>query len=424
MTFNGYLTNQEIGELTQAALSGGLLDLPRPVLLAGIPAAYSAAMARTDNPLSQFKLDLVNLNQVERMAGGEVPMLTLLQNATEQLRQLSRTEAGVFERVLSRVGNIAVGIPPLADSTRLSKAPRDEPISGTDDTVGIGFPADSTVSQKDGSSVPPTGQRLEETRRYQETLREQKRNTSWVIRIGLVTAIIAIAAIVVPLTVSDGSGNARSPAQPTQASSEASPSASNSSASAVKGTNLFIGCPAPAGPNSRPSLIIRVAKWCLLSAVRGQAQMKLKVWLANTGSTDLDTSLDRFRLLVVTLNPTQWSPPGGLERAKVQPIQIPYDGVKVWAIPPNPDGAYEAIPSQPGVYTFATHWNLKTLSPGHSYTPTSVDVGDLVFYIPATGGGATQLRGVIGLAYVENDNQVAVICPPGNWGPRKPAESF
>ena len=29
MAFNGYLTNQEIDELTQAALSGGLLDVPR-----------------------------------------------------------------------------------------------------------------------------------------------------------------------------------------------------------------------------------------------------------------------------------------------------------------------------------------------------------------------------------------------------------
>jgi hypothetical protein len=107
MAFSGYLTNQEIGELTQAALSGGLLDVPRAVLLVGIPSAYAAAMARIDNPLNQFRLDLVNLNQVERMAGGEVPLLIVLQNAAEQLRQVSRTEADVFERVLGRIGKVA-----------------------------------------------------------------------------------------------------------------------------------------------------------------------------------------------------------------------------------------------------------------------------------------------------------------------------
>jgi Effector-associated domain 5 len=107
MAFNGYLTNQEIGELTQAALSGGLLDVPRAVLLVGIPSAYAAAMARTDNPLNQFRLDLVNLNKVERMAGGEVPAVILLQNAAEQLRQVGRTEAVVFERVLGRIGKVA-----------------------------------------------------------------------------------------------------------------------------------------------------------------------------------------------------------------------------------------------------------------------------------------------------------------------------
>lgn len=35
-------------------------------------------MAHTDNPLDQFTLDLVRLNAVERMAGGETPVLILL----------------------------------------------------------------------------------------------------------------------------------------------------------------------------------------------------------------------------------------------------------------------------------------------------------------------------------------------------------
>lgn len=40
--------------------------------------AFAAGMAHADNPLDQFTLDLVRVNGVERMAGGEVPVLILL----------------------------------------------------------------------------------------------------------------------------------------------------------------------------------------------------------------------------------------------------------------------------------------------------------------------------------------------------------
>src|SRR5712691_7164724 len=115
MAFNGYLTNQEISELAQAALAGGLLDMPRQVLLAGIPAAFAAAMAHTDNPLDQFTLDLVRVNAVERMAGGEIPVLILLRNSADRLRLLDRQEATVFDRVLSQAERAAAGVPPSAD---------------------------------------------------------------------------------------------------------------------------------------------------------------------------------------------------------------------------------------------------------------------------------------------------------------------
>ena len=142
MGFNGYLSNQEIGELTETALNGGLLEVPRQLLLNGIPSGFAATMARTDNPLNQFKLDLVNVSKVERMVGGEVPVLILLQNAAAQLRLLGRTEAGVFEQVLSRIGNVAAGVLPLPDPAQLPEVTRNERIIGTDDTMDIGFLAD------------------------------------------------------------------------------------------------------------------------------------------------------------------------------------------------------------------------------------------------------------------------------------------
>jgi V8-like Glu-specific endopeptidase len=139
LAFNGYLTNQEIHELTEAAVQSGLLAVPRPTLLVGIPPAYAAALPLAGNPLDQFVLDLVQTNQVERMAGGEVPVVTLLKNAAARLRLLDRVEARVFERVLSRVENVAAGVPPLPEPAQLPEVVNNEQIIGLDDTVGLGF---------------------------------------------------------------------------------------------------------------------------------------------------------------------------------------------------------------------------------------------------------------------------------------------
>ena len=139
MAFNGHLTSQEITELTKAAVSGGLIDVPRQVLLAGIPAAFAASLPRVDSALDQFQLDLVRVNGVERMAGGEVPTLILLRNAAERLRLVGREEAQVFERVLNRVTNVAAGLSSLPDPEGLPEVIKNERIIGTNDMVDIGF---------------------------------------------------------------------------------------------------------------------------------------------------------------------------------------------------------------------------------------------------------------------------------------------
>jgi hypothetical protein len=58
----------------------------------------------------------MRVNAVERMAGGEVPVLILLRNAANRLRLLDQQEA-VFERVLSRIERGAGEVPPLRDPT-------------------------------------------------------------------------------------------------------------------------------------------------------------------------------------------------------------------------------------------------------------------------------------------------------------------
>ena len=142
MAFNGYLTSQEIDELTKAALESGLLTAPRQTLLVGIPAGYATALPLAQSPLDQFVGDLVEVNKVQRMAGGEVPVLIYLDNAAARLRLQDRAEARVFERILSRAGNVAAGVPPMPEPAQLPEVVNHERIIGTDDTVSIGFLAD------------------------------------------------------------------------------------------------------------------------------------------------------------------------------------------------------------------------------------------------------------------------------------------
>lgn len=137
--FAAYLTGAEIDQLTDAAVSGDLLDTPRKVLLVGLPKGFAAGLDRSANPRSQFRLDVINLNRVERMADGTVPLLVLLRNAAAELRQLDRTEAAAFERMLARVADVAVAGPALPDAAQLPEVSEHERIIGTDDTVDVGF---------------------------------------------------------------------------------------------------------------------------------------------------------------------------------------------------------------------------------------------------------------------------------------------
>lgn len=139
MAFNGYLAPQQISELTKAAVSGGLIEVPRQVLLAGIPPTFAATLPRMESPLDQFALDLVRMNGVERMAGGEVPVVILLRNAAERMRLVGREEAEVFERALNSVTNSAAGLPGLPDPAGLPEVIKNERIIGTDDMVDIAF---------------------------------------------------------------------------------------------------------------------------------------------------------------------------------------------------------------------------------------------------------------------------------------------
>jgi WD40 repeat protein len=265
MAFNGYLTNKEIGELAQAALNGGLLDAPRQVLLAGIPPAFAAAMAQTDNRLDQFTLDLVRVNAVERMAGGDVPVLILLRNAANRLRLLDRQEAAVFERALSRAESAAGVAPQLRDPTRLT-----EP--GTNGrTDNAGGPLDATSLPPASGSAPEDSPApgLAAGSSQSATAEKKWRIGSWdvTIRAALISgAFVIIAALIalIPFLLGASSGN------PQSGTPSAGPSSTAHSSTTSSGAGRVV-LPDPSSLGVRSVAFSYDGKWVATADANGNA---------------------------------------------------------------------------------------------------------------------------------------------------------
>lgn len=140
MGFNGYLSNSEIMQLVKSSQDGGLIGgIPRAIQLAGIPRTFASSLNTDPSPLNQFMLDLNAVNQVERMADGDVPVVTYLENAASQLRLRQRGEAAAFEKILSRLRQKVAGVRDLPAAATLTEVVRREAIVGTDDMVDVVF---------------------------------------------------------------------------------------------------------------------------------------------------------------------------------------------------------------------------------------------------------------------------------------------
>ena len=138
--FAGYLTNAQLQPLIEAALSSDLVNVPRATLLAGLPGPFAMSLPGFGNALDQFQSDLARLNAVERLADGQVPIVTFLGNAAFQLRLRSRDEARLFQQAQAGIGNVATGVPTaLPQADQLPEVVTKEQIVGTDDSVEIGF---------------------------------------------------------------------------------------------------------------------------------------------------------------------------------------------------------------------------------------------------------------------------------------------
>ena len=101
-----YLTNDQINDLIDAIMNAGMTGTDaRDELLAGINIGFVAWLPRRGADLSQIQSDLMELNKVPYLMGGEVPLRTWLENGVHRLRRGSRPEQTLFQDMLNRVAS-------------------------------------------------------------------------------------------------------------------------------------------------------------------------------------------------------------------------------------------------------------------------------------------------------------------------------
>lgn len=133
---DAYLPSEEIVRLVDASLEAGLADpTVRRLLLDGIMPKYRGTLPLVAAPGMQVHSDLNEMNRVERLVDGSVPLEIWLRNAVAQT-----VEAGplaVFQKALDEVARDAAGEPDVAAA--LPAGETKEEIVHRDDTVPFEF---------------------------------------------------------------------------------------------------------------------------------------------------------------------------------------------------------------------------------------------------------------------------------------------
>lgn len=137
--FTGYLIRPELQELLTAAVTGDAVSLDRAIRLATINRPFVLGMQLGPTPLDQFNLELVALNMVERLEGGQVPLEIFLENIAFRLKLLTRPEAKVFAKYANVVHNRASGVAQLPAPSGVPEVQRKEAIVGVNDMVAFEF---------------------------------------------------------------------------------------------------------------------------------------------------------------------------------------------------------------------------------------------------------------------------------------------
>ncbi|MGW1491403.1 trypsin-like peptidase domain-containing protein [Streptomyces sp. NBC_00191] len=136
---NSYLTAGEIVQVRDAALETGLADpMVRPLLFDGIMPKYRGTLPMLPAPGRQLHSDLNEMNRVERLVDGSVPLEIWLRNAIAQTTEAE--PLALLQRTLDDVARSAGGEPDImagmpAPDIREIK----EEIVHRDDTVPFDF---------------------------------------------------------------------------------------------------------------------------------------------------------------------------------------------------------------------------------------------------------------------------------------------
>ena len=148
MPFLGYLKPQQVRELVAKAVDSDLVSLNRTIYLQGIFKPFVLSMHKPENigPLDQFELDVIKLNETERLADGTVPLVQFLSNSGTKLRLSGRPEADYFEQLANQLGNKISGVPKLPIASELQEIRQNEAIIGMDDMVDFLFLAGGSLA--------------------------------------------------------------------------------------------------------------------------------------------------------------------------------------------------------------------------------------------------------------------------------------
>jgi endonuclease G len=102
VSFQGYLTLQQIHQLQQALVGAGLFKPDaQDAMRSGITFAYQGALPISPTPNTQLVLTLMQLNQVHNLVNGDVPLAQFLQVAA--LLAAGTTAAAAIEKALDKI---------------------------------------------------------------------------------------------------------------------------------------------------------------------------------------------------------------------------------------------------------------------------------------------------------------------------------
>ncbi|MGW1375962.1 trypsin-like peptidase domain-containing protein [Streptomyces sp. NPDC002446] len=133
-----YLSPDEIRQVLDAAVETGLADpAVRPLLLDGIMRRYRGTLPLNPAPGRQVHSDLNEMNRVERLVDGSVPLEIWLRNAVAETTEAE--PLAVFQKALDEVARKAGGEPDVLAGMPALGAELKEEIVHRDDTVPIGF---------------------------------------------------------------------------------------------------------------------------------------------------------------------------------------------------------------------------------------------------------------------------------------------